>query len=250
MMSPPSSPIVAPISSEATAKLVHALPPPTKLTLVITSDNDSANDVEFVSETVRPRPRKRRRTSAQLITPEKTPKKEASVSSGNIGVSFNPGPTTPTKYKREAKPITLSTPSILVTRTPSPPTATPAARPPRPPPLYSIPPYIPPLPPKKTRRPWNSKLFASFAQSLQHSFAFEDFADEHGLPVSEVFDVFSACVQLPLLAKSAEVLAKGGRKAKEAIKEFRNLRKEVRAIHNAEEALTREPTTEARASMG
>ncbi|KAI9780550.1 MAG: hypothetical protein M1839_006668 [Geoglossum umbratile] len=187
-----------------------------------------------------------RTTSGGLTTPDATPKKETRttlIPASTPCPALNPGPTTPTKRKRRADPITPSTPAILVSRTPSPPTAAPAARPPRPPPLYSIPPYIPPPPPpppKKPRRPWNSKLFASLAQALQQSFSFEDFAAEHGRPVTEVLDVFSACVQLPLLAKSAEGLTKGGKKARKAVIEFQELMGEVRAAHDVRGVVVRE----------
>ncbi|KAI9772703.1 MAG: hypothetical protein M1840_000298 [Geoglossum simile] len=255
-MSPPPSPTLAPTSSKVIAKLVQ-IPSPTKAAIATASDDNSADDVQFVSEIIHSRPRKKRRkaidpaTPTVLITPETTPNKGKPVPASKASASPNPGPATPAKRNRKGDPTTPSTPSILVGRTPSPPIATPAARPPRPPPLYSIPPYIPPIPAKKTHhRPWNAKLFASLAESLQHAFSFENFAAEHGRPVSEVLDVFSACVQLPLLGKGAEGLAKGGNKAREAIKEFQDLRKEVRAIHSAEAVLVGEHTTGTRAPRG
>ncbi|KAH0544580.1 hypothetical protein FGG08_001229 [Glutinoglossum americanum] len=212
------------------------------IAILITSDDD----VQFVSQTAHGRPRKRRRKAPAMPdqTPETPAKKTQTASSPNTSISnssprINRAIVTSTDRRYGSELVTKPTPAILVTRSPSPqppvdahPAVAPTPHPPRPPPLYSIPAYVPPSPQslqRKGRQPWNSKLFASLAQTLQNAMPFEEFAAKHGRPVGEVLDVFSACVQLPLLKKSAEGLARA-REAREAVKNFQDMRKDVKGI--------------------
>jgi hypothetical protein len=73
---------------------------------------------------------------------------------------------------------------------------------------------------------------------------FEEFAARHNRPVAEVIDVFSACVQLPLLSKSAEWLDRV-KEAREAVKTFQEIRREANArVQGGEDAVVQETQLE------
>jgi len=82
----------------------------------------------------------------------------------------------------------------------------------------------------KLRKTWTSKMYADLAQQLQQCFPFTEFAKRHSRSESEVFDVFSAVVQLPLLQKSSTGLSRVSRPGRQSMKTFKNLMKEAKTV--------------------
>ncbi|KAI9873553.1 MAG: hypothetical protein M1830_000288 [Pleopsidium flavum] len=82
----------------------------------------------------------------------------------------------------------------------------------------------------KPRKTWTSKMYADLAQQLQQCFPFADFARKHSRSEKEVFDVFSAVVQLPLLQKSSTGLSRVSPPGHQSMKAFKNLMKEAKSV--------------------
>ena len=87
-------------------------------------------------------------------------------------------------------------------------------------------------PPRK-QRPWSCQMYAALIQQLQECFPFDDFARRHSRPKHEVFDVFSAVVQLPLLTHSAHGHARiSSRACRDRSNLFRARTREVQKVHD------------------
>ena len=79
-------------------------------------------------------------------------------------------------------------------------------------------------------------MYADLVQQLQADFSFGAFADAHGRSRDEVFDVFSAVVQLPLLHHAASGRAHVSVAAcKSRCKSFRTLQQDVALAHRLED---------------
>ncbi|KAI9825080.1 MAG: hypothetical protein M1832_001400 [Thelocarpon impressellum] len=87
-------------------------------------------------------------------------------------------------------------------------------------------------------------MYADLVQQLQESFHFSDFAEQYSRPRSEVFDVFSAVVQLPLLKHSGSRKPRVSSAARrERMKTFRSHEKDAKAAHREERRLAKEMGT-------
>ncbi len=85
-------------------------------------------------------------------------------------------------------------------------------------------------------RPWTSAMIADMAQTLQYSFPFADFGAKHGKAPSEVFEAFSAVVQMPLFEYSAKGMARARMKGfQDRIRDYREKGKEIERMHRREE---------------
>jgi hypothetical protein len=79
-------------------------------------------------------------------------------------------------------------------------------------------------------------MYADLVQQLQENFPFADFAQQHGRRSSEVLEVFSAIVQLPLLRHSSDARSRISFAAcKGRLRAARALQHSVKAIHRDEE---------------
>lgn len=104
------------------------------------------------------------------------------------------------------------------------------------------PPYVPatsnanPANRRPRSRPWSGAVLSDMAQTLQYSFPFEQFSEKHGKPESDVFEVFSAMVQLPLCVYSEKGQSRVRmREFREKMKEYRQKMKEPTNMHKVEE---------------
>ena len=83
-------------------------------------------------------------------------------------------------------------------------------------------------------------MYADLVQQLQENFPFNEFAQQHDRRRSEVFEVFSAIVQLPLLRHSSDARSRISFGAcKGRLRAARALQHSVKAIHRDEERRAR-----------
>ncbi|SLM34119.1 hypothetical protein LPUS_02805 [Lasallia pustulata] len=85
----------------------------------------------------------------------------------------------------------------------------------------------------KVSKPWTSREYAELATLAFHSFPFAAFAATHSKTEAEVFNTFSAIIQLPIFKHSANGLARA-KLARERVRAFKNGLKEVKERHKAE----------------
>lgn len=80
-------------------------------------------------------------------------------------------------------------------------------------------------------------MVADMAQTLQDSFPFAEFSAKHEKSPREVFEAFSAVVQMPLFEYSVKGLARAQMKKRfqEKIREYREKERDVRRGHRAEQ---------------
>ncbi|KAI9832795.1 MAG: hypothetical protein M1819_004015 [Sarea resinae] len=94
-------------------------------------------------------------------------------------------------------------------------------------------------PASQAAKPWTSRMYADLMVQTQQHFPFRQFADKYSIPISEVFDTFSAIVQMPILQHSEKGLqrlsAKVSEKCKERVDTYKDLEKQVRETHLMEE---------------
>ena len=85
-------------------------------------------------------------------------------------------------------------------------------------------------------RPWTSKMYTDLMQKLQQNFPFTEFAQEHNRTRSEVFEVFSALVQQPLLKHSSTEQDRISYSAcKARVKASRALQQSLKTVHREED---------------
>ena len=126
-----------------------------------------------------------------------------------------------------------------------------------PPPTPASPPTILPAPSTnltptasnaKVSKPWTSREYAELATLAFHSFPFAAFAATHSKTQAEVFNTFSAIIQLPILKHSANGLARA-KLARDRVRAFKNGLKEVKEKHKAEEKEARKNAGPANSKM-
>lgn len=95
---------------------------------------------------------------------------------------------------------------------------------------------------RRTRsRPWTGAMIADMAQTLQYSFPFAEFSAKYGKAPSEVFEAFSAVVQMPLFEYSAKGMAKARMKGfHDRIREYRDKGRDIQKMHRMEERKRKE----------
>jgi 3-deoxy-D-manno-octulosonic-acid transferase len=76
-------------------------------------------------------------------------------------------------------------------------------------------------------------MLVDIAQTCQDNFPFALIAKRHNQPIQKVFDIFSAVVQIPLL-RSAVDARRSGKLGSLRMKEFGEMKKNVRELHKDE----------------
>ncbi|MCJ1225165.1 hypothetical protein MMC12_001814 [Toensbergia leucococca] len=172
--------------------------------------------------------------SATYVSPYPTGATESAYSkAGNItGITKNDQPTTHVSpYPSISTKSTSSKAGNLPGMTKNDQPTVHASRPASPAPknlLWSTPAYTEPPAPQRSKKPWNCHQLACFAQNLEDNFPFQEFAAEHHKTLLEVYDVFSAVVQMPLLQFSARGRSRAGLKEFAAtMREFREMEREA-----------------------
>ena len=95
----------------------------------------------------------------------------------------------------------------------------------------TAPPPGPLIPRAAQQHPQN--MLVDIAKTCQDIFPFEEIAKRHNQPIQEVFDTFSAIIQLPLLRSRTDP-RRPGRLGSTRMREFREAKKAVRRCHNSE----------------
>lgn len=121
-------------------------------------------------------------------------------------------------------------------------------------PPFTSPHPSPPSPTTTRRprsRPWTSAMIADMAQTLQCSFPFADFSAKHGKAPTEVFEAFSAVVQMPLFEYSAKGMARARMKGfQDRIRDYRDKGRDIQRMHRREERRREKGLGKAGAGVG
>ncbi|MCJ1362085.1 hypothetical protein MMC16_001187 [Acarospora aff. strigata] len=83
---------------------------------------------------------------------------------------------------------------------------------------------------RRSQKTWTCKMYADLAQQLQECFSFAEFAEKYSRSEHEVFELFSAVVQLPLLQRSSTGLSKVSPPSRRNVEIYKTLMKETRSV--------------------